>query len=247
MKVVVESINNQIVSDYCFKGWLGATNLDHDVELMSLSKASMLQKELKEKKPMPIGSVEYMEYFFNLYGIEKPTPLNIHRHIPNVHENWKELKGRSNIKYPTFVKPLYEVKKFTGFVAKSEKDFELYPELENWGEWYLTIDPFNGNILSEWRVFVYKGKIINISCYSGNSLPFPSSATIHFLIQDYEKTGKAPIAYSLDFAEVENIELLEISTIFVEANDMWAIGPYGCKEEDYFIMLKDRWNEIIRQ
>lgn len=33
-------------------------------------------------------------------------------------------------------------------------------------------------------------------------------------------------------------------TILVELNDMWAIGPYGCNEIDYFNMLKDRWNEI---
>ena len=241
MKVVVESINNQIVSDYCFKGWLGATNLDHDVKLLSLSGASMIQNQLKKERPMPIGSVYYMKYFFDLYDIICPKPLNIHKVVPDVHEDWKEVKGINNIlNYPRFVKPLNEVKKFTGFVAKSIKDFELYPEVENWDGELLTCKPFEFKIQSEWRCFIHEDKIINISCYSGDSLYFPIPNEIEQLIKLY--SDYAPVAYTLDFAVSS-----EGITKFIEANDMWAIGPYGCKEEDYFTMLKDRWNEIIRQ
>ena len=88
MKVVVESLDGKIVSDYCFKGWMGAINDGHDVELMSLPKVSMIQDKIKEEKPMPIGSIGYMEYFFNLYGIKKPSPLQATSNLTAMFDHW---------------------------------------------------------------------------------------------------------------------------------------------------------------
>lgn len=67
MKVVIETLGNQIVSDYCFKGWLGACNAGHEVELLSLPKASLQQKRLIEEMPMPIGSIGYFSSFTTSY------------------------------------------------------------------------------------------------------------------------------------------------------------------------------------
>lgn len=244
MKVVVESLNNQIVSDYCFKGWIGAANKGHDVELLSLSAASLQQSKLKEERPMPIGSVDYMEYFFDLYGIEKPLPLHCNSNIYSCNTgydgfNYMLCESRYDIDFstPKFIKPYWDVKKFTGFVAKSVKDLDLYPELGDWDGPYFVKEPFDFSIVAEWRVFVHKGKVINMSYYSGaNPRVCPDYWTVGYLIEQYENP---PISYSIDVAV-----LSDGSTKFIELNDMWAIGPYGCDEDDYFEMLKDRWNEL---
>lgn len=60
----------------------------------------------------------------------------------------------------------------------------------------------------------------------------------------YKNTYTLPIAYTVDIG-IQG-KHLDYKPFLIEFNDMWAIGPYGCKEEDYFSMLKDRWNEIIR-
>ena len=152
---------------------------------------------------------------------------------------YKVINNKYDITYPTFVKPHLDVKKFTGFVAKSVKDFDLYPELTDWDGPYFVREPFCIDIISEWRCFIHKNKIINCSYYNGiNPLLFPSFEMINNTIKEYKN---APIAYTLDVAVLKNGY-----TILVELNDMWAVGPYGCNETDYFNMLKDRWNEIIK-
>lgn len=235
LKVVIESLNNQIVSDYCFKGWLGAANAGHDVKLLSLSAASLQQDKLKEERPMPIGSVEYMEYFFDLYGIEKPLPLHCTSNL--MQNKYQVYESKYDITYPAFIKPNLDVKKFTGFVAKSVKDLDLYPELGDWDGPYFVRKPFISPIISEWMVFVHKGRIINCSYYNGsNPRRFPDPWSIGYLVERYINP---PVAYTIDVAVLDSGE-----TVLVEFNDMWAIGPYGCNEDDYFGMLKDRWNEI---
>jgi len=235
MKVVVETLEGQIVSDYCFKGWLGAENAGYETILHDLSGVSLMQDWYKEHRPMPIGSVTYMEYFFDLYDIEKPDPLQ-----PNENDTYLYVDKKKDLKYPTFVKPLKDVKKFTGFVAKSAAAWDLYPELKEWDGPYLCSEPFKYPILSEWRYFIHKNKIVNVSSYN-SEIPnkFPSNSGVLTLVDSLKDQG-VEIAYTIDVAVLANG-----NTEFVELNDMWAIGPYGCDEDLYFEMLKDRWNQII--
>ena len=237
MKVIIECLDGQIVSDYCFKGWMGAVNKGHDVKLLSLSAASLQQSKLKEERPMPIGSVGYMEYFFDLYGVEKPLPLHCTSNL--MQDKYQVYESKYDIPYPSFIKPHLDVKKFTGFVAKSAKALDLYPELGDWDGPYFVRGPFKSPIISEWRVFVHKGKVVNCSYYNGtNPTAFPDKLDITYLVHSYKNS---PVAYTIDVAVLESGD-----TILVELNDMWAIGPYGCDSEEYFEMLKDRWNEIIK-
>lgn len=240
MEIVIESLGNEIISDYCFKGYIGAINAGYNVSKLSLSSASLSQTKLKNEKPMPIGSVGYMEYFFDLYGIKKPLPLQATSNLTKASfiKQWV-VPFRSELKYPVFVKPYLDIKKFTGFVAKSENDFELYPELKGWDGPYLCAKPFDSNIQAEWRCFVHNGKVVNMSYYNGiNPRITPDYWTLGFLIEQYLNP---PVAYSLDVAILTNGD-----TKYIELNDMWAIGPYGLNEDLYFEMLKDRWNEIIK-
>ena len=103
MKVVVETLGTEIISDYCFKGYIGATNNGHAVEKLSLTKASMEQNRLLQDMPMPIGSVGYMEWFFNLYGIEKPKPISLPKVLEkHIERTFWTVKSKSELTYPEY-------------------------------------------------------------------------------------------------------------------------------------------------
>lgn len=236
MKVLIECLDGKIVSDYCFKGWMGAINEGFGAKLMSLPQVSLQREQLKSEVIMPIGSVGYMEYFFELLGIDKPLPLHCTSSLFD--GKYEVVDSKANIEYPNFVKPHLDVKMFTGFVAKSERDFNLYPELMDWDGPYFVRKPFDSDIVSEWRCFVHKGRIVNCSYYNGSKpWMFPNMTWVLAWISQYQSP---PIAYTIDAAVLENGK-----TELVELNDMWAIGPYGINEQDYFLALKDRWFEIL--
>lgn len=247
MNVVIETLGNEIISDWSFKGYIGASNGGHDVSKMSLSSASMMQSKLKDQRPMPIGSHGYMEWFFNLYGIEKPDPLNIPDFLDVGRKCWA-VENRSELTYPVFVKPLRDAKKFTGFVAKSEKDFDLYPELEDWDGPYFCSELIEGEILSEWRWFICEGQVLNVSNYSGDPTLFPNLHTAITVntVANGEYGSKLPKAYTIDFGCTIN-RRTGMTWHIIELNRAYSTGPYGINEDDYFKFLKTDWVEMLNQ
>lgn len=111
MNVVVESLSGKIISDYCFKGWLGATNAGHTVSLVSLNQAKIDKNHIRGLNSIPVGSIEFMEFFFDLYGIEKPIPLQAASNLTVMFDQWV-VSSKKELEYPVFIKPLLDVKKF---------------------------------------------------------------------------------------------------------------------------------------
>lgn len=87
-----------------------------------------------------------------------------------------------------------------------------------------------GKIESEWRVFVYKGKVVGLESYSGDifSVP-PSKATIQSMISKYTD---APKSYTLDVAvtNVQGSKGSQRHTVLVEVHNFVACGLYGFEE-----------------
>ena len=211
---------------------------------------------------VPVGSVEFVRKFATLTGVTLPAPLNIPSQLIPYTEGIKTtsdymLVSRRNIsiskrgdikKFPVFVKPLNAVKEFTGFVAKSDKDFDLYQDVDwNTIELFCS-DPIEADILSEWRCYVLYGKIVNVSNYSGEPTIFPNIGKVEMFIKNYTEQ---PAAYSIDVAVVDggippNRTERMTPTILIECNDAWALGPYGCPPELYAKMIRNRWKEIIK-
>lgn len=191
----------------------------------------------------PIGTVEFVKIFAEKIGVKLPDPIHATELLQLEGRLYATVESKELIHkatYPFFVKPLRELKKFTGFVAKSEKDFELYPEVD-WGNTSLFLTGVLENIVSEWRCYVLNGKVFACVNYSGDPLRFPYPHVIEELI---EKVATPPIAYSLDVAIVEvNYQYF---THFIEINDAYALGYYGGDVELYTKMLNERWKEIIK-
>ena len=241
MLVLIETDAGEIVSDYAFNGFLGAmqskwSNPDLEIKKTTKEGLSILISMNRDKIILPIGSIEFMKISAKIMGFEMPLPIN----LPESLRIWSRRKvwvsKLDELSYPVFVKPLTDVKLFTGFVAKKRSDFDLYPELRGFNGELLCSDPIP-DILSEWRCYVLDGKIINCSNYSGDPLQFPDRGKIEFLLDKYYD---APIGYSLD------VMVTKDNTLLIEINDGWSLGNYGCDALNYFKLLKARWLEILR-
>jgi ATP-grasp domain, R2K clade family 2 len=75
------------------------------------------------------------------------------------------------------------------------------------------------NIDSEWRAFVYDGKLVGLQNYSGDFTRFPDIRTIKGMIEMYKSS---PIAYTLDIGIND-----DSGTFVIECHDFFSVGLYG--------------------
>lgn len=180
-----------------------------------------------------VGSVEFMrEVFKRVDRIPEPI-LNSDRDpfVTTLFEVRKTVELGRNV----FVKPIQQ-KLFSGLLVdkysiSSLKDF---PDdlLVNT---YLPIE----NIVSEWRVYIFRDRLMDSKNYSGN---FRISINYDYVEHKIkELKHKLPIAYVMDVGVDKNGE-----HYIIEFNDMYAIGNYGIDNTVYLNMLRDRYFEIIR-
>lgn len=222
--------------------WKGTEVTRIYMPLWSLQQLSNSDK-LKYKDYTPIGTVEFVKTFAEKVGIELPRPI-FPIELYELEGRWYDYAFRNLLpEYPCHVKPLEEHKKFTGFVAKSDKDFDLYPEVD-WNNTKLFCTQVIDNIISEWRCYVLKGKVFACVNYSGDPLKFPRERVIEDMITQCKSQ---PVAFSLDIALCTNKGAGDnyLSTRFIEINDAWALGYYGGDVVNYTKMLDLRWKEIL--
>ena len=212
-----------------------------------------LQRELTYNDYTPIGTVEFVKAFAEKVGVKLPDPIHA-TELLDLEGRWyhKDMYREacihshkySTTMFPFFVKPMWELKKFTGFVARSIKDFNLYPDID-WSTTKLFCTQVLENIVSEWRCYVLNGKVFACVNYAGDPLKFPNEREIMRMI-DYFKPQ--PISFSLDIALCKNGGSGDNYTItkFIEVNDAYALGYYGGDIELYTKMLDLRWKEITR-
>ena len=134
--------------------------------------------------------------------------------------------------WPVFVKSI-EGKRLTGKVIAGISDLvgcgccdEDYP--------VLCSRPLQ--FVSEWRVFVRYGKILDVKLYKGDWKQHYNPEVIEKCISDYTS---APNAYGIDFAVTDTGD-----TVLVEVNDAWALGSYGLPYWKYAKLLITRWAEL---
>lgn len=134
--------------------------------------------------------------------------------------------------WPIFIKSK-EQKLLTGKVISSTKD------LVGIGFQEEDIDIYRSpvvNFVSEYRVFVRYGEILDIKHYWGDPLIFPDSKVIQNAIEDYTS---APDAYGIDFGVTRDGK-----TLLIEVNDAWALGCYGLESHLYAKFLLTRWAQL---
>ena len=77
------------------------------------------------------------------------------------------------------------------------------------------ISEYLRGIDSEWRAFVYKGKLVGLQNYCGEFTKFPSVRQINAMISAYKS---APVAYTLD------VGVTDLGTVVIEVHDFFSCG-----------------------
>lgn len=194
------------------------------------------------------GYTDICEKMFNLYGTGLPSTFTYpkldhvfyfrHMHTVNTVSSYNNAVNslRGTINKPVFVKP-DKVKLFTGQLIDS--DFWQQHFIKYLQQSKLHVSEVV-EFISEWRVFVYNGSIVDCRHYTGDPLKFPQAAWLGLLLDNLLELNKMPIAFTMDVGRLKTG-----SWVLVECNDMWATGSYGCDREKYVECYDSRWNEIM--
>ena len=136
-------------------------------------------------------------------------------------------------RWPVFVKPREDSKKFTGVLVQTTRDLvgcgDAAYDTPIWCS-----EPVN--FVSEWRCFLRYGTILDVRPYRGDWRQ-------HF---DYRVVESAVAAWveqprgcAIDFGLDD-----QGRTLVVETNDGFALGAYGLWPIDYAKLLSARWTEL---
>lgn len=144
-------------------------------------------------------------------------------------------------KWGVFVKPVEE-KAFTGRVINGTAD------LVGCGNHAIDYEVLCSPILDikrEWRGFVYYDNMIDIRPYIGDWHYYMNPSIVDAVMRDFITWEERPMACSLDFAVI--VENGYEKTIFLEANDCYALGCYGLDPLKYAKMISARWSQILNR
>jgi len=218
MKYLIQTINGKVKHDFSFtllesiefQNWL---RNDKSFEVCFTDEPTM-------PNYIPIGSVEFVsKYIANYYGLT-PKPKNIP--IELIGKNWtgrNVINGtEKDIIGEKFVKSNDKIKSFTEIC-------KIAPE----GNYQISdlID-----IESEWRAFVFEGKLVGLQNYSGEFDIFPNVDKIKAMINAYKTQ---PIAFTLDVAISNN------DTVIIEVHDFFSCGLYGFSEHKILPFMFSKW------
>lgn len=214
---VVEAINAQNWSDPDNK-------ITCDLGSLNLVQRAYCKEYLQNV--VPVGSIEFVKAVLKGgYGISNIIPQNIPRPLLTY-----EFCGRKVVpvceaddiaglmeRFKTdrvFVKSAERAKAdFTGIYTAANLETNWNPRREK----VFVSTPVN--FMSEWRVFVFRGRIVDARPYTGNHLVAPSESSIKKMI---EAMGDMLHAYTLDVG-VTGAGV----TAVVEVHNFIACGLYG--------------------
>jgi len=239
MKFLIQKINNQIRHDFSFTllesvrfhNWLthGMDRMIVRYQNTEVDDTDVVQPfEFKKyhRTYIPIGSVEFVTQFLNHFHNLSPKPINVptelyrfaQREIFNgTNMDLEGLKGKWVVKDNEKIKGLVKMVEDPDILSVPPNGKYQISE-------YITIE-------SEWRVFVYKGKLVGLQHYVGEFTMFPNVRTIKRMIDAYKNS---PIAYTLDVG-VSGV------TFPIEVHDFFSCGLYGFSNHAILPYMFGRW------
>lgn len=190
---------------------------------------------------IPVGSVEFcLDFYHKLNKDINIKPLNIPKELLKYTKRkciyFKNILEYNEDVFPypqAFVKSANQIKDSHNKIYVFNNSYD-YKQLCNMGE--IFVSEYIQDVVSEWRVFVYNGKIEGIKCYSGDEWILPDKEYINIIISNYNKK-----AYTLDVMidERGNTDILEL-------HDFFACGTYGFDSKNYVNMLIASHRDIIK-
>ena len=256
MKFLIQKINGEIRHDFSFallesirfKNWLTRNNKEDKIIVKYVNiydffndgnYTPIVFKEC-HRNYVPVGSVEFVtEFLQKFYGLT-PKPRNVPECLFDVRYAHRYIKNGNHMDFENIIGGEYFVKsndKIKGYaeVIKLKEPLALPIPAGNY-----QISEFI-NIDSEWRTFVYEGKIVGLKHYSGEFIKFPNVQAISAMINAFEKSGTAPVAYTLD------VGVNDYHTFIIEVHDFFSCGLYGFTDIKYPSMLHKWFYQYIQR
>lgn len=220
----------------CASALYGAIDSAIDYRLVPFEEIASGKFDALIKQNLFVGSVEFMREVFKRVGIiDVRLPENSNRgcKIITLFEAHEIVSKGEKI----FIKPV-EIKLFTGLVLDG-MTYTCLRDLPGTTK-VMCYNPFEGDVLSEWRIYIDKNKIIDSKNYSGDFTLNPDYGYINAVIESNKNLGFSS-TYIIDIGILDS----ELNVV-IEYNDAWAIGNYGVPNDLYVKMLRNRYFDIIR-
>lgn len=191
------------------------------------------------------GGLRVVEEAFRRLGVGVPDADGLPESLARFRgrkvwtSTWGALRSRyaqSGPPVPLFVKPLRRNKGFPALALYDADDVAAMRGRPD-GEEVLVAEYVV--FASEWRCFVCRGEILEISHYQGDCLTWPDAAVIRELLAAYRP--HAPAGCGIDFGVLSSGR-----TVLVEVNEGYSLGSYGLNAVEYSELLEARWNELMR-
>ncbi len=230
MRAFIQAFKGKTWNEECETALNGFEKLGIECILFSTT------DELEKRNPedIVVGGMLMMAHVFAQDGITLPNynyPKELEKYLGR--RIWTvKCKDLYKEQLPIFIKPVKE-KAAKGVVVRSWEDAEDYKMLDPESE-IICSDVVN--FVSEWRCFIWYGRIVGIQNYFGNSDVRCDYTVLNAAVIDY---GNMPSGCSLDFGVTDDGR-----TLLIEMNDGFAIGCYGLQDTSYAKLLSARWAEI---
>ena len=239
--IIIQKENKEFIYDFCYEAYQSFSYLNwyhgkkYKIKFLSIKQLTDLYYEPQLENTICIGSIEFIHLVLIRLNVQIPKPINVPPEL-----GISKFGTIKDLTFPCFIKPTDEIKLFDGTVIENKEQFKLIPELKS--DTRLLIQGVQ-NYLSEYRCFVYKGKLMGIKHYQGDFELFPELDYIKWCINNYKNS---PIAYTIDFGIVvaERNNLLHVTKL-IEVHNFYSCGTYGFGGKELAYMLIDSWNELL--
>ena len=244
MKFIIPSINreepeldmiNQLRFSQDYFKWKNPDSEFEITEEYQVPSSSM-------KEYCPVGSIEFCQKVFKYSNLPYSKPIN----IPNCLMRFRKCQNNSFEGYrdgeKAFIKSTDVMKSELNGVYRIDNATKYIFRGGNF-----QISKYIEDIESEYRLFVYEGKIVGMKHYLGDPFVTPDEYVVRNFIDIISKSDENRIAYTLDVAVIRDNEV-DDETIPIEMHDFFACGLYGFDDnEKYPWMLWRWWNEYKKR
>ena len=240
MRFLIQKINREIIHDFSFtllesvryQNWL-----QQDKNAVTIKYIDCFTNDGVwffspfHEHYVPVGSVEFVLSWMKRFSIPTPKPMNVPDELLDPDYSMRQIVNGNHMDFEKVLGGKYFVKsntKIKGYREVVELDSPAplpIPAGEYQVSEYIGIE-------SEWRVFVYKGKMVGLQNYGGDYWKFPNIKSILWMIHAYKS---APVAYTLDVGINAN------HTFVIECHDFFSCGLYGFADHKIYPYMLYRW------
>lgn len=241
MKFLIQSKDKKVLHDFSFVllniiEYHNQMSNDMQYELYDYENILNYNKHNYYKNYIPIGSVEFVCEFIDYFYHKCIQPINVPYQLMNYKFTKREIfNGNMNDVNNTIWSRPNSDKKFIKSNEKIKYITEICDAIRIPGLYQISEVI---NILSEYRVFVFHGRIIGLKHYDGQFDIFPDMTIIHEMVKEYTK---CPPAYTLDVAITDKND-----TVVIECHDFFSCGLYGFENVNLPYMFSQTFYNIIR-